>query len=459
MLPTDSLHNTFGRIATPACFAVAASGGRWRLVRHLHLIDRAVVETIQGGGASILVIEAPPRHGKSELISRYLPAWFLGVNPDKRVMLAGYGAGFAGGWGRKAREILELHGPSWFGVSVRRDLRASANWGIVGRDGGMTTSGVGGPMTGRGADLLIIDDPVKNAAQAQSERQREAHWDWWQSTASTRLEPGGCCIVIATRWHEDDLSGRLIREGADGSGPQVRRLTLPALADKRDDLGRPAGYPLWPERWPLKELERIRRSRSRDWWMALYQQSPGQGHRNPWDPDYFESHIWATTWPERFETSAVAIDPAGGKPTGDDAAVVFVGKSQGAYWVDSFLGKLAPERLVAEALQLYDLWRPQWIGFESNGFQGLLGLEFDRQCYETGRAPLPMIPIVNRRSKQDRIMDIGSFLFRKRVRFRDNDDNRRLVRQLKEFPRARHDDGPDALAMALELVNRFDSEL
>src|SRR5262249_39293348 len=159
----------------------------------------------------ILVIEAPPRHGKSELISKYLPAWFLGTFPQKRVMLAAYGASFARSWGRKARELLEEHGTQLFGVRVRDDLRSSSEWGLWGSEGGMVSSGVGGPMTGRGADLLIVDDPVKSSDQSRSETIREAQWDWWQSTASTRIEPGGCTIVIATRWHEDDLSGRLIK--------------------------------------------------------------------------------------------------------------------------------------------------------------------------------------------------------------------------------------------------------
>src|SRR5262245_31001240 len=124
-------------ILTPARFAARTSRGRWQMTRHLAAIDRAIVETICGRSAPILVIEAPPRHGKSELVSRYLPAWFLGVFPEWRVMLVGYGANFARSWGRKARALLIEHGETWFGVEVSRDERAASEWGLSGRAGGM----------------------------------------------------------------------------------------------------------------------------------------------------------------------------------------------------------------------------------------------------------------------------------------------------------------------------------
>ncbi|MGQ0636446.1 MAG: hypothetical protein ACT4QC_17680 [Planctomycetaceae bacterium] len=156
-----NLRSGLQAIATPACFAVAASGGRWRLARHLAAIDRALLDTLRGRTPPVLVIEAPPRHGKSELVSKYLPAWFLGAFPEKRVMLAGYGAAFARDWGRKARELLREFGPELFGVHVSRDQRAADDWGLEGRAGGMVTAGVGGPRTGRGAPHQIIDQPGK----------------------------------------------------------------------------------------------------------------------------------------------------------------------------------------------------------------------------------------------------------------------------------------------------------
>jgi hypothetical protein len=242
---TPELAESANSILTPGIFAARVSGGRWRMTRHLEAIDQAIVDTILGITPSILVIEAPPRHGKSELVSRYLPAWYLGLFPDKRVMLVGYAASFARSWGRKARSLLADHGHDAFGLEVDLSVRAAADWGLTGREGGMVTAGVGGPLTGRGADLLIIDDPIKNAEQAQSASIREDHWDWWQTTASTRIEPGGCAIIIATRWSDHDLSGRLIKAAEEGDGCPVRRLRLPAIAEADDPLGRLPGEALW----------------------------------------------------------------------------------------------------------------------------------------------------------------------------------------------------------------------
>src|SRR5258708_863622 len=248
----------------------------WRLA----CVVRAGWEQIRARSAQILVIEAPPRHGKSELISRYLPAWYLGLFPARRVMLVGYGAGFARSWGRKARSLLIEHGRDCFGVEVSTEERAASEWGLAGYEGGMVTAGVGGPLTGRGANLLIVDDPIKNAEEAVSQTIRDNHWDWWQSTASTRIEPGGCVIIIATRWHYDDLSGRLIHAAQTGEGSPVRRLRLPAIAEDGDPLGRAAGEALWPERWPRDRLEKIRLEKDAAWWHAMYQQRPRRSARS-----------------------------------------------------------------------------------------------------------------------------------------------------------------------------------
>jgi predicted phage terminase large subunit-like protein len=465
MLSASEMRIRFGKIASPACFAAGVSQGRWQPARHLEAIDAAVMDTVRHRSEPILVIEAPPRHGKSELISKYLPAWFLGTFPDKRVMLAAYGATFARSWGRKARELLEEFGRELFGVQVRDDLRSASEWGLWGSSGGMVVSGVGGPMTGRGADLLIIDDPLKNSEQSQSEIIRQSHWDWWQSTASTRLEPGGCVIVVATRWHEDDLSGRLIRAAIDCDGLPVRELRLPALAEEPDPLHRSEGVALWPDRWSVEMLEARRKAISLPWWLAQYQQRPGRGEGVAWGDEYFTPRIWADDWPDAFERAAVAIDPAGGKKTGDYAAIVFAGVSGGLLWVDALLVKKPAEQVVSDAIRHIPHWRPNVVGFESNNLQGLLGREFDRQCREMGCPPLPLVPIHNSADKTFRIQDIGPYLREQKIRFRDTEGSRLLVQQLREFPLGRHDDGPDALQMAIRLLrhhrewNLFEGEV
>ena len=191
---------------SPAHFATLASLGRWRIADHLGLLNRKLLDVAEGR-INRLLITMPPRHGKSEFASKYFPAWFLGRYPEKRVILASYEADFASQWGRKVRDLLEHHGSRLFGVMVRHDSKAADRWELADHGGGMQTAGVGGAITGKGADLLIIDDPVKNAEQANSDVYREKTWEWYTSTAYTRLEPGGAVILIQTRWHEDDQIG------------------------------------------------------------------------------------------------------------------------------------------------------------------------------------------------------------------------------------------------------------
>jgi len=242
--------------------------------KHLWLIDETITEAIWAAreGASdrpaIILVSTPPRHGKSTLISTYAPAWFLGNFPDERVILASYEADFAANWGAKARAVLEMNGPELFGVSVDPRSNASKHWEIYGKKGGMVTAGVGGPITGRGANLFVIDDPVKNAEQAASPVIREKHWDWWLSTARTRLEPGAVVLVVMTRWHEADLGGKLL------TADPVLEIRLPAFAERGDRHGRALGEPLWPSRFGRAYLEHTKETVGPYWFSAMYQGRP-----------------------------------------------------------------------------------------------------------------------------------------------------------------------------------------
>ncbi len=139
-----------------------------------------------------------------------------------------------------------------FGIKLNPANRKAGSFSFLNHNGGLTAVGVGGALTGMGADLLIIDDPVKNDAEANSSVQREKIWDWFNATALTRLEPDGICILVMTRWHEDDLVGRLIRENNRPDAQKWELLNLPALAAEDDLLGRKIGEPLWNERFLLK---------------------------------------------------------------------------------------------------------------------------------------------------------------------------------------------------------------
>jgi predicted phage terminase large subunit-like protein len=257
---------------SPADFAALTSKGRWEWVPHLDLLNDLLLNVVAGKIKRALVT-MPPRHGKSEFLSDRFPAWYLLTHPDKRVILASYAAEFAATWGRKARGLLQEFGMRFFDVGLQHDSKAADAWNIQGHQGGMQTCGVGGPLTGKGADILIIDDPVKNAEEANSELIREKTWEWYKSTAYTRLEPGGSIILIQTRWHEDDLAGRILAHAKE-TGEEWRIINLPAFAEPGDALGRQPDQPLWPERYDRPALEATRKTIGSYWFSALYQQRP-----------------------------------------------------------------------------------------------------------------------------------------------------------------------------------------
>lgn len=444
--------------------ATAAGQGKWEPAKHLLAIDRAVTSLILDSRrgtatANILAIEAPPRHGKSEFVSKNLPAWFLGRWPDRRVMLASYEATFARSWGRKARTILEEHGQELFGVSISSEQQAAVDWEIAEHRGGMVTAGVGGPMTGRGADLLIIDDPVKNAEEAMSETVRASHWDWWQSTASTRIEPGGCAIVMATRWHEDDLTGRLLKAAANGEGAAVRRLRLPAIAEEGDELGRLPGEELWPERWPLKLLKQREKSLDPYWWLALYQQQPVGDRFAEWPAEYFGDHVWFDDWPSPADTvmKVMAIDPSLGQTDKSDySAIIALAKDiHGTFWIDANLERRPSARIVKDALAIHRQFMPVALGCETNQFQALLRDQFEGESIKQGQS-VWFCGCNNTVPKVIRVRSLTPLLAQRRIRFRRGSAGvNLLIEQARGFPLAKYDDGPDALEMAVRLCEEL----
>lgn len=225
-----------------------------------------------------------PTHN-SELVSVRFPAWYLGRLPNRRIIAASYAAPLASDFGRKARNIIG-DGPYqaiFPGISVAQDSSAANRWDIAKHAGGYIAAGVGGPITGRGADCLLVDDPFKNREEADSQVIRDAVWDWYTSTAYTRLERDlisgqrGAVVVVATRWHQNDLIGRLL-EAEDGDKWTV--INFPAIDED-------TGAALWPEKYDAPELDRIRRTiGSRDW-SALYQQRPA-----PLEGGLLKRHWW-----------------------------------------------------------------------------------------------------------------------------------------------------------------------
>lgn len=263
-------HLTADPLASPAAFATAHSSGQWEPYPHLSFISDQIVAGVERNEWDLLLLTTPPRHGKTELTSRWTPAWAV-IKHGMRVGLASYEADFAASHGRRTREIVGEIG-SQYGVSVKSDTRSASRWELQGSTAGMWTAGVGGPITGKGGQLLIVDDPVKNAEEAQSAVYRERVWEWWTSTFLTRREPGAKVVVIMTRWHEDDLVGRLLK--SVGSTMRVKLINLPAIAEENDAMGRQAGEALCPQRYDVNALSMIRESVGSRVWASLYQQRP-----------------------------------------------------------------------------------------------------------------------------------------------------------------------------------------
>ncbi len=405
----------------------------------------------------MLVIDAPPRHGKSEFISYWLPQWYLTSRPHHHVMLASYEATFARKWGRRDRDAFKERAPVT-GLGIDPASGAAGEWSVQHFGGSMKTAGAMGPLTGSGAHCLIVDDPIKNHEQALSPTIRDGLWDWWQTTASTRLEPGGVAIVMATRWHAEDLSGRLLEAADSGEGEPVRHIHLPAIAGENDQLGRKPGEALWPERWPIDGLLRRKAAMDQFWWEALYQQTPGRHGSTEWPDEYFDG-IFADPdeWPDTFELGVIAVDPSKGKHAmrGDYSAIVFCGLSGGRIWVDADLARRPIEEIVRDGIVNAMEYREHLHAFavEVNQFQELLVGEFERQIASMRLLPLPIFTVENRVNKKLRIGRLGPYLARKQIRIRDNHGGRLLVEQMKQFSQKDvsgvHDDGPDALEMAL----------
>ncbi len=255
---------------TPATCAHKLSGGKWQAARHLKYISTIIATEIAKGDARIIVT-MPARHGKSEFLSVNTPVWFLEKWPHKYVMNLSYGADLATGFSFRVRQMFleeELHHLLSTRLNKKK-LKMEHFLTMAG--GGVTAAGIGGTITGRGADLLLIDDYIKNAEEALSENENNKIWEWFKSTAYTRLEPGGSIIVLATRWSQNDLIEHLVTEMAHENWIVIR---LPALAEENDPLGREVGEALWPERYTKERLEAIRQSVGSYWWSAMYQQDP-----------------------------------------------------------------------------------------------------------------------------------------------------------------------------------------
>lgn len=326
------IERTMALDRSPGALAAVLTGGREMQAPHLDIIDR-IYQRIAAGERLRVMVTMPPRAGKSRRTSRWGPVWYMRRQPDHRFMLASYAAHLADDHGRWVRNIITEHA-STLGIDLRYGSQAANRFDVAGHEGGMVTAGVGGALTGRGAHVACVDDPFKGSEDAGSPTQRDRVWDWWQSVLLTRLEPQGSVLLVNTRWDDDDLSGRLLKEEPD----DWIVIDLPALALSDDDpLGRQPGEALWPARYSADDYARIRKSVGERVWWSLYQQQPRP----------LEGGVWQWSWitanrvsPVAFRAVdlarvVVALDPAGGDTPGhDESGIVAAGRStDGHYYV------------------------------------------------------------------------------------------------------------------------------
>jgi predicted phage terminase large subunit-like protein len=262
----------------------------------LDLIDAALVKAFNTPDAR-LIISMPPQEGKSQRASRRFPLWCLTQNRDLRIAIASYESNVARRWGRAIRDDITTHS-SVLDLKIRDDLAAQHEWALDGSEGGVYTAGIGGALTGRPVDLLIIDDPIKDREQADSTVYRERAWDWWTDTALTRLAPGAPVVLILTRWHQDDLAGRLL-VAEDGKDWTV--INIPAEADHRpekgetDPLGRePGEFMASARRRTLAQWVKRKIASGARTWASLYQgrPSPDEGGVFPAEWARYEQPLW-----------------------------------------------------------------------------------------------------------------------------------------------------------------------
>ncbi|MBE7701257.1 phage terminase large subunit [Oerskovia sp. Sa1BUA8] len=272
------------RWPSPAEMAVELDP-KFRRTPAIDVINAAILETLNTPDGR-LIVSMPPQEGKSTLATKWAPTWLLQDRPDTRIIIASYAANVARRMGRLIRGEVGTHTDA-LGMRIADDVAAQHEFQISGHLGGVYAVGIGGGLTSRPADLMIIDDPLKDRAEADSEVYRDRAWDWWTDVASTRLAPGAPVILILTRWHHDDLAGRL-KAAEDGHLWKV--LNIPAQADHRpehgetDVLGRqPGEYMIsargrTPAQWERRKIQSGPRT-----WAALFQgrPSPDQGDLFP----------------------------------------------------------------------------------------------------------------------------------------------------------------------------------
>ena len=421
-----------------------------------------VLEKVEKGHIPRLIVTLPPRHGKTELISRRFIPWLLGRAPYRNIIFATYNEPFSQDIGSDCRNIMQS--PSFKQVFPKFRFRMGglSREKLQAAEGGMAAFvGRGGSITGRGADILIIDDPIKDSEEAQSPTLRAKLWDWFTQVAMTRLMTKFACVVVVhTRWHEDDLIGRITDPTnpcySDEEASKWKIINLPAIAKENDPLGRELGEALWPERFDLEFLNAAKQLDSKGF-SALYQQQP-----TPEDGDLFRAD-WIVTYdksrlPTDLRIYAASDHAIGTDKTRNDSTVMIVGgvdQYGDLYLLDVWWEKAGSDKQVEAMLRLAKQWKPLLWFAEKGHISKAIG-PFLRKRMQEERNYFTVEEVTPVTNKVHRAQSIMGRMSMKKVKFPKHAPWFIDARdELLKFPNARHDDFVDALAWLGRAVDRM----
>jgi predicted phage terminase large subunit-like protein len=388
----------------------------------------AKLEAVERGEIDRLMIFMPPRHGKSELASKRFPAWCLGKDPKRQIIAASYNSDLANDFGRNVRNLVAEpeFGQVFPGVTLAPDSQAAMRMN-TNHGGTYVAAGVGTAVTGRGAHIALIDDPFKDREEADSERRRELVWDWYRSTLYTRLMPGGAIVLIQTRWHEDDLAGRLLEQEPD----QWEVLELPAI-DRE-------GHALWPEWYDEAALARIKATIGPREWSALYQQQP-----QPDEGTFFKREWFDESGPlpnlRYYGSSDYAVTDGGGDFTVH--RVWGIGPNGDLHRVSGWRGQTASDEWIERKLDLIAKFKPLcWFG-EGGVIQKAVEPMLRRRMRERNvHCRLEWLPSVA--DKPTRARSFQAMAATGRVHFEPGAD----LSEFLVFPAGKHDDEVDTASL------------
>jgi len=415
--------------------------------RH-HKVMARKFEDVVNGKIKRLIINMPPRHTKSEFASYMLPAWFLGKYPDKKIIQTSNTADLAVGFGRKVRNLVgsEQYSKIFPNVSLRQDSKAAGRWS-TNKDGEYFAIGVGGTVTGKGADLLVIDDPhsEQEAALAAGDPSVfDKVYEWYTSGPRQRLQPGGTIVVVMTRWAKRDLTGRILQSSIDKEGnDDWEVIDFPAIL--------PSDKPLWPEFWKLEELEALRSELPASKWNAQYQQSPTSEEGAIVKREWWKE--WKEDKPPRCEFVIQSWDTAFLKSERADYSacttwgVFYLNENENDAHIillDAFKRRMEFPELKEKAFNHYKEWEPDAFIVEAKASGAPL-------IFELRAMGIPVQEFTPSRGndKMVRINSVSDLFASGKVWAPSTRWADELMEEMAAFPNSDHDDLVDSATQAL----------